>query len=53
MSYILRGPFGPICAVCQSPLSCEEDDFDTCDTCGGEGLWGEAADDDGEDAPDA
>lgn len=38
MTYIIRTPHGAFCAVCQSPLSLEEDDFDTCDTCGGLGL---------------
>ncbi len=38
MSYILRNQFGAVCAVCQSHLSPEADDFNTCDTCGGEGF---------------
>lgn len=46
MSYVLRTPYGPICTVCQSPLGPEEDDWDECDTCGGEGLACEEVDDD-------
>ena len=38
MGYIMRTPWGPICTVCQSPLGWEEDDWDECDTCGGEGI---------------
>lgn len=37
-SYVLRNLFGAFCAVCQSPLSMEEDDWDECDACGGEGI---------------
>jgi rRNA maturation endonuclease Nob1 len=36
--YIVRNQYGAFCAVCQSPPSMEEDDFDECDTCGGEGI---------------
>ena len=39
--YIIRNQYGAFCAVCQSPLSMEEDDFDECDCCGGEGIEGE------------
>jgi hypothetical protein len=35
---ITRNQFGAFCSACQSPLSCEEDDWDECDTCGGEGI---------------
>jgi hypothetical protein len=44
MSYIMRNQFGAFCTVCQAPLSLEEDDFDTCDVCGGEGFGGEEDD---------
>jgi hypothetical protein len=37
-SCITRNQFGAFCSACQSPLSCEEDDWDECDTCGGEGI---------------
>ncbi len=33
-SYIVRNAYGAFCSICQSPLSLEEDDFDTCDACG-------------------
>lgn len=39
MSYIVHTPHGSYCSVCQSPLGCEEIDWDECDTCGGEGIW--------------
>lgn len=47
MTYIIRNQFGAFCSVCQSPLGFEEDDWDECDACGGEGLdrddgWDEA-----------
>ena len=38
MSYIVRNQHGAFCSVCQSQLSLEEDDWDTCDACGGEGI---------------
>lgn len=44
-SYIVRNQYGAFCSVCQSHLSLEEDDWDECDTCGGEGMGGD--DDDG------
>ncbi len=44
MTYIIRNQCGAFCAVCQSHLSLEEDDWDTCDTCGGEGFPGEEDD---------
>lgn len=37
--YVMRNEFGAFCSVCQSPLGLEEDDWDECDTCGGDGLW--------------
>ena len=37
-SYIIRDQYGAFCTVCQSLLTAEEDEFDTCDTCGGEGF---------------
>lgn len=47
-SYIVRNEFGAFCSVCQSQLSIEEDDWDECDTCGGEGIGDEDWDDDWE-----
>lgn len=45
MSYIVRNRYGAFCSVCgEGPLSIEEDDWDCCDACGGEGL-GDDADD--------
>lgn len=41
MSFIIRNQYGAFCSVCQSHLSIEEDDWDTCDCCGGEGIGGE------------
>jgi|HubBroStandDraft_5_1064220.scaffolds.fasta_scaffold11950_9 hypothetical protein len=41
MSYIIRNQFGAFCSVCQSQLGLEEDDWDTCDACGGEGFESE------------
>lgn len=41
MSYIVRNEYGAFCSVCQSPLGLEEDDWDECDACGGEGIGGE------------
>ncbi len=44
MSHIIRSQFGAFCAVCQHHLSLEEDGFDCCDVCGGEG-WPDDDDD--------
>lgn len=44
---IIRNQYGAFCAACQSQLSLEEDDWDECDACGGEGLG-----EDDEDMPD-
>lgn len=44
MSYIIRNQFGAFCSVCQSALSTEEDDWDECDVCGGEGIGHERDD---------
>lgn len=38
-SYIMHTVYGSYCTVCQSPLGCEEIDWDECDACGGEGIW--------------
>lgn len=38
MSYIVRNQYGAFCSICQSQLSIEEDDWDVCDACGGEGF---------------
>ena len=38
MSYIVRNQFGAFCSICQSSLSGEEDEWDVCDTCGGDGI---------------
>ena len=38
VSYITRNQYGAFCGVCQSLLTDEEDAFDTCDACGGEGI---------------
>ncbi len=46
MSHVIRTPFGPVCSACQSPLAPEEDDWDECDTCGGEGIGCEEIEDD-------
>lgn len=43
--YIIRNQYGAFCSVCQSHLSMEEDDFDTCDACGGEGFGEDEYDD--------
>ena len=43
-SYIARNQFGAFCTACGSSLSPDEDDWNECDTCGGEGI-GEEADD--------
>lgn len=43
-SYIIRNEFGAFCSACQSPLGIEEDDFDTCDACGGDGIGDSEAD---------
>jgi len=51
VTYVMRTPYGAFCSVCQSPLGSEEDDWDECDACGGEGLDPEAEDEDGDDAP--
>ena len=40
-SYVVRNQFGAFCSVCQSHLSMEEDDWDECDACGGEGVGGD------------
>lgn len=45
MGYIVRSQYGAFCAVCQHHLGFEEDSFDCCDVCGGEG-WPEEHDDD-------
>lgn len=45
MSYILQTPFGPFCSVCQSPVGPEEEDWDECDVCGGEGITCEEVED--------
>lgn len=53
MSYIIQNQYGAFCSVCQSPLGFEEDEWDECDACGGEGIEGD--DDiweDDSDAPD-
>ena len=47
MSYVIRNEHGAFCSVCQSPLSMEEDDFDACDACGGEGIGGDDDEDGG------
>ncbi len=41
MSYVIHTPLGSFCSACQSPLGCEEADFEVCDTCGGEGIGGD------------
>lgn len=46
MTYIVKNQYGAFCSVCQSQLSIEEEDWDTCDACGGEGIGGEAEEDD-------
>lgn len=38
MGYVIHTSQGSFCSVCQSVLSCEEIDWDTCDACGGEGI---------------
>lgn len=38
MSYIIKNEHGAFCSVCQSHLSIEEEDWDTCDACGGDGI---------------
>lgn len=35
-SYVVRNEYGAFCSVCQSHLGMEEDDWDTCDACGGD-----------------
>lgn len=45
---IVHTQHGAFCAMCQSALSLEEEDFGVCDACDGEGLGG----DDEEDATD-
>lgn len=42
---IIRNQHGAFCAACQSPLSIEEEDFEACDACDGEGLGGNDLDD--------
>ena len=45
MSYITRNQYGAFCSACgEGPLSIEEDDWDCCDACGGEGLGGDDSD---------
>lgn len=44
--YIMRTRLGSFCTLCQSPLSIEEDDWDECDACGGEGVGNAGPDDD-------
>lgn len=46
---IVHTEHGAFCAVCQSLLSIEEEDFGVCDACDGEGIGGD--DDDGPDTP--
>jgi hypothetical protein len=43
---IIRTEHGAFCAACQSLLSIEEEDFGVCDACDGEGIGGDAEDDD-------
>ena len=43
-SYVIRNQYGAFCAACQSHLTEEEDAFDVCDTCGGEGMGGDDED---------
>lgn len=38
---IVRTEHGAFCAVCQSLLSIEEEDFGVCDACDGEGIGGD------------
>lgn len=35
---IVRTQYGAFCPACQSLLSVEEEDFETCDACGGDGI---------------
>jgi hypothetical protein len=43
---IIRTQHGAFCPACQSLLSIEEEDFETCDACGGDGIGA-----DNDDAP--
>ena len=44
-SYVIRSQYGAFCSACQSPLGLEEDDWDVCDTCGGDGMDADDFDD--------
>ena len=47
MTYIVRNEYGAFCSVCQTHLGIEEDDWDCCDTCSGDGIGnGDAMDGD-------
>lgn len=35
---IIRNQHGAFCSACQSHLSIEEEDFETCDACDGDGI---------------
>lgn len=48
---IIQTQHGAFCAVCQSLLSMEEEDFGVCDACDGEGIGGD--DDDYSDIAEA
>jgi hypothetical protein len=52
VSYITRNEYGAFCSACGSHLGIEEDDWDTCDACGGEGFDIEGDDDMDDDEPD-
>jgi hypothetical protein len=41
---IIRTQHGAFCPACQSLLSIEEEDFEDCDACGGEGIGGDLDD---------
>lgn len=39
--HIVRNEFGAFCTSCGSHLGIEEDDWDECDACGGDGIGDE------------